>query len=192
MSKNIKSISNPKLKLEILTSEEVKKIHEATLWIIEHVGIRFPSQRALEIWRSSGRTMSEWLSQPLRPILPGWRFATISLEPGDRSVLHERIGRRYRDMMAAGLLDEVKALHERSDLHPGLPSIRCVGYRQLWDYLDGRVTREEAIERAIAATRQLAKRQITWLRAMPERTIIDCLSEHAAHQVVAQFRRSLG
>ena len=149
-------------------------------------------QRALEIWRSSGRTMSEWLSQPLRPILPGWRFATISLEPGDRSVLHERIGRRYRDMMAAGLLDEVKALHERSDLHPGLPSIRCVGYRQLWDYLDGRVTREEAIERAIAATRQLAKRQMTWLRAMPERTIIDCLSEHAAHQVVAQFRRSLG
>ncbi|TAN30067.1 MAG: tRNA (adenosine(37)-N6)-dimethylallyltransferase MiaA [Castellaniella sp.] len=149
-------------------------------------------QRALEIWRSSGRTMSDWLSHPLRPVLPGWRFATISLEPADRSVLHDRIGRRYQDMMAAGLLDEVRALHQRGDLHPGLPSIRCVGYRQLWDHLEGRVPLEDAIERAIAATRQLAKRQLTWLRAMRERTLIDCLSGQATDQVVAAFAEMTG
>ena len=144
-------------------------------------------QRALEIWRSSGRTMSDWLSHPALPVLPGWHFATISLEPGDRGVLHERIARRYQDMMSSGLLDEVRVLHQRSDLHPGLPSIRCVGYRQLWDHLDGRVALDDAMERAIAATRQLAKRQITWLRAMPGRIIIDCLSGQAVDQVVSAF-----
>jgi tRNA dimethylallyltransferase len=149
-------------------------------------------QRALEIWRSSGRTMSDWLSHPTRPVLPGWRFATISLEPGDRGVLHERIARRYQDMMAAGLLDEVRTLRQRRDLHPGLPSIRCVGYRQLWDHLDGRVALDDAMERAIAATRQLAKRQLTWLRAMPGRTIIDCLSGQAVDQVVSAFAGMTG
>jgi tRNA dimethylallyltransferase len=149
-------------------------------------------QRALEIWRSSGRAMSDWLSHPPRPVLPGWRFTAISLEPSDRGALHERIGRRYQDMMAAGLLDEVRALHQRDDLHPGLPSIRCVGYRQLWDHLEGRVPLEDATERAIAATRQLAKRQLTWLRAMRERTLIDCLSGQAIDQVVAAFARMTG
>jgi tRNA dimethylallyltransferase len=149
-------------------------------------------QRALEIWRSSGRAMSDWLSHPPRPVLPGWRFTAISLEPSDRGALHERIGRRYQDMMAAGLLDEVRALHQRDDLHPGLPSIRCVGYRQLWDHLEGRVPLEDATGRAIAATRQLAKRQLTWLRAMRERTLIDCLSGQAIDQVVAAFARMTG
>ncbi|WP_417251825.1 tRNA (adenosine(37)-N6)-dimethylallyltransferase MiaA [Castellaniella sp.] len=141
-------------------------------------------QRALEIWRTSGRPMSDWLAQASQPVLPDWQFLTISLEPSDRLVLHRRIAQRYEAMMAAGLLDEVRALHARADLHPGLPSIRCVGYRQLWEYLDGDTSLNEAVERAIAATRQLAKRQITWLRALPERVTVDCLADNAAEQVL--------
>lgn len=141
-------------------------------------------QRALEIWRTSGRPMSDWLAQASQPVLPDWQFLTISLEPSDRLVLHRRIAQRYEAMMAAGLLDEVRALHARADLHPGLPSIRCVGYRQLWEYLDGDTSLDEAVERAIAATRQLAKRQITWLRALPERVTVDCLADNAAEQVL--------
>jgi tRNA dimethylallyltransferase len=93
-------------------------------------------------------------------------------------------------MMEQGLLQEVQALHQRPDLHTGLPSVRCVGYRQLWDYLDGRQDKRQAIEQAIAATRQLAKRQLTWLRSQPDRHIIDCLAPDAARQAVdkiAQF-----
>ena len=148
-------------------------------------------QRALEIWRGSGRAMSDWLARPPQPVLPGWRFLTISLEPSDRSVLHARIAQRYQAMIGAGLLDEVRALHARPDLHPGLPSIRCVGYRQLWDHLDGRVSLDQAIEQAIAATRQLAKRQITWLRSLPQRTSVDCLSDQAAAEVARHCARAL-
>ncbi|CAM5219455.1 tRNA dimethylallyltransferase OS=Castellaniella defragrans OX=75697 GN=miaA PE=3 SV=1 [Castellaniella defragrans] len=147
-------------------------------------------QRALEIWRTSGRSMSDWLAHPPQPVLPGWTFKTISLEPSDRRVLHERIATRFQAMMAAGLLEEVRTLHDRGDLHPGLPSIRCVGYRQLWDLLEGRVSRETAIEQAIAATRQLAKRQFTWLRSLPERVVIDSLSDQAVDQVITQFARA--
>ncbi|MGX5659878.1 tRNA (adenosine(37)-N6)-dimethylallyltransferase MiaA [Castellaniella ginsengisoli] len=149
-------------------------------------------QRALEIWHSSGRPMSDWLAQPPVPVLPGWRFETISLEPSDRAVLHDRIARRYQAMIAAGLLDEVRGLHVRADLHPGLPSIRCVGYRQLWDHLDGRISMDQAIEQAIAATRQLAKRQITWLRSLPRRIPVDCLSDRAAAEITRHCARLLG
>ena len=149
-------------------------------------------QRALEIWHSSGRPMSDWLAQPPVPVLPGWRFETISLEPSDRAVLHARIARRYQAMIAAGLLDEVRSLHARADLHPGLPSIRCVGYRQLWDHLDGRISLDQAIEQAIAATRQLAKRQITWLRSLPQRIHVDCLSDRAAAEITRHCAHMLG
>ncbi|GAA0776920.1 tRNA (adenosine(37)-N6)-dimethylallyltransferase MiaA [Castellaniella ginsengisoli] len=148
-------------------------------------------QRALEIWRGSGRPMSDWLARPAQAVLPDWRFLTLSLEPSDRSVLHARIAQRYRAMIDAGLLDEVRALHARPDLHPGLPSIRCVGYRQLWDHLDGRISLEQAIEQAIAATRQLAKRQITWLRSLPQRTRVDCLSERAMDTIARHCARTL-
>ncbi|MER1965975.1 tRNA (adenosine(37)-N6)-dimethylallyltransferase MiaA [Castellaniella sp. GW247-6E4] len=144
-------------------------------------------QRALEIWRGSGRSMTQWLhDRPAAP-LPGWRHVTLSLEPGDRAWLHARIARRYGAMIDAGLVDEVRALHARGDLHPGLPSIRCVGYRQVWDFLEGRATLDQAVERAIAATRQLAKRQLTWLRGLPHRQVIDCQAEDAAARVVDAF-----
>ena len=144
-------------------------------------------QRALEIWRTSGTPMSHWLRHPAQPVLPGWQFATLSLEPSTRSVLHDRIAQRFQAMMKAGFLEEVQRLHERHDLNPGLPSIRCVGYRQLWDHLDGRTPLPQAAEQAIAATRQLAKRQFTWLRSIPERIVIDSLADDATDQVVKAF-----
>lgn len=142
-------------------------------------------QRALEIWHLSGQPMSTLLQQG-RPgnAEDGPNYLTVSMEPSDRLALHRRIAQRYHLMLEQGLVEEVQRLYDRGDLHPGLPSIRCVGYRQLWDYLDGNVSKTHAVEQAIAATRQLAKRQLTWLRAQPDRIIVDCLSPNAAAQVL--------
>ena len=151
-------------------------------------------QRALEIYTLSGQPMSQLLAQRQAPILP-FDLLPISLEPSDRSVLHQRIASRFDAMLRDGpdgsLLDEVEQLRRRPDLHPGLPSMRCVGYRQTWEYLDGRIDLKTLRETGIAATRQLAKRQLTWLRAMPERHIIDCLAEDAAQQVAEIVRARL-
>lgn len=141
-------------------------------------------QRAIEIYRGSGVPMSEWLARSLPASDSPYRYVTLSLEPGDRLALHERIARRYRAMLDEGLLEEVARLYERGDLHTGLPSIRCVGYRQLWDHLDGKVSLQAAVEQAIAATRQLAKRQLTWLRSDPQRRMVDCLASDAASRVI--------
>lgn len=141
-------------------------------------------QRAIEIYRSSGRPMSAWLQDARSGQDAGHDYVAISLEPSDRLALHARIARRYQAMMKQGLLDEVRALHQRADLHPGLPSVRCVGYRQLWSHLDGQVDLDAAVEQAIAATRQLAKRQLTWLRSLPDRHVVDCLAPDAADRVL--------
>lgn len=142
-------------------------------------------QRALEICILSGKPMSELLHGADRNEgADAHRYATVSLEPVDRLALHARIAQRFDAMLAAGFIDEVRALRSRGDLHPGLPSIRCVGYRQLWAHLDGETTLDQAREQGIAATRQLAKRQITWLRAQPERVRIDCMAANAVDQAV--------
>lgn len=120
------------------------------------------------------------------------RYVTVSLEPTDRLALHARIAQRFDAMLAAGFLDEVRALRSRGDLQPGLPSIRCVGYRQLWAHLDGETTLAEAREQGIAATRQLAKRQITWLRAQPDRVQIDCMAGDAVDRAVDAVAGLLG
>ncbi|CAJ48335.1 tRNA (adenosine(37)-N6)-dimethylallyltransferase MiaA [Bordetella avium] len=141
-------------------------------------------QRALEVCLLSGRAMSALLTGTRRPAPSDLRFVTISLEPSDRAGLHARIAQRFDAMLQAGLEAEVRSLKQRTDLHPGLPSVRCVGYRQMWAYLDGEVSFDEAREQGIAATRQLAKRQLTWLRAQPERVIVDCLAAGTAARVV--------
>lgn len=141
-------------------------------------------QRAIEIYRSSGVPMSEWLARGKPNESDDFEYVTVSLEPSDRLALHARIAQRYQAMLDQGLMDEVRRLYARGDLHTGLPSVRCVGYRQLWDHIEGRCTFDEAIERAIAATRQLAKRQLTWLRSDPARHQVDCLSPHAVGQVI--------
>ncbi|WP_221800728.1 tRNA (adenosine(37)-N6)-dimethylallyltransferase MiaA [Oceanobacter mangrovi] len=124
-------------------------------------------QRALEVYRVSGKTLTQfWEEQQTEP-LP-YHVVNFAVCPKDRAVLHQRIAMRYRQMMADGFLEEVRALYQRGDLHTGLPSIRAVGYRQVWEYLQGEYDYDSMIERGIIATRQLAKRQITWLRSWPD------------------------
>ena len=145
--------------------------------------------RALEVWRSSGTTLSSL--QGVRDDRPRRDLIALSLEPSDRSALHVRIERRFDAMLAAGFLEEVKSLYTRGDLDPRMPSIRCVGYRQAWAHLEGSVDRATMREQGIAATRQLAKRQITWLRSMPGRIVVDCLADDAIEQVVHEAVRVL-
>ncbi|MDT6960500.1 tRNA (adenosine(37)-N6)-dimethylallyltransferase MiaA [Cupriavidus sp. SZY C1] len=149
-------------------------------------------QRALEIFRLSGQPMSALLArQADARTFAGAadaRYRVIALEPSDRAVLHARIAARFDAMLEGGLLDEVKALRARGDLHLGLPSMRCVGYRQVWEYLDGDCDFATMRERGIAATRQLCKRQLTWLRSTPERVSVDAL----APDYVAQVARAAG
>lgn len=136
-------------------------------------------QRALEIHELTGQPMSTLLGGlPRAASADQWRV--ISLEPGDRSVLHVRIARRFRQMLEAGLIEEVERLRADPRIHAALASMKSVGYRQVWDLLEGRIGRDELPERAIAATRQLAKRQLTWLRSMTARTIIDCTASDSS------------
>lgn len=146
-------------------------------------------QRAIEVCRLSGQPMSSLLARRASPPGHGYQYVTLSLEPSERPALHARIAQRYRAMMEAGLLDEVATLHARADLHPGLPSVRCVGYRQLWACLDGQTTPAQAEEQAIAATRRLAKHQMTWLRGLTERQVIDCMSPDATRRIIDAVAR---
>lgn len=127
--------------------------------------------RALEVWTSTGQTLSSF-HQSAKASAPDWHIPIISLEPSDRHWLHQRIAQRFDQMLAQGLMDEVRALRHRGDLKPDLPSMRCVGYRQAWQGLDEGWSEAEIRERGIFATRQLAKRQITWLRSLPERLVV--------------------
>jgi tRNA dimethylallyltransferase len=127
--------------------------------------------RALEVWSATGQTLSSF-HQSAKAAAPQWHIPVLSLEPQDRSWLHQRIAQRFEQMMAQGFMDEVRQLRARGDLNPNLPSMRCVGYRQAWQGLDEGWSEAEICERGIFATRQLAKRQITWLRGMGGRHVI--------------------
>ncbi len=127
--------------------------------------------RALEVYEISGKTLTELTKKQGKP-LP-FRVKQFAISPKERKEIHRRIELRFEKMIAAGFEEEVQALYARKDLHPDLPSIRCVGYRQMWDYLDGNCTLDEAVFRGICATRQLAKRQITWLRGWNDLTWLD-------------------
>ncbi len=141
-------------------------------------------QRALEVWHTSGRPLSEWHADAAPrsgDFAPPESLKLVSLEPHDRGWLHERIALRFDAMMSGGLIAEVRGLMARGDLHPDLPSMRCVGYRQAWaalqtdDALQRGQSQWHALrETGVAATRQLAKRQLTWLRSMPDRLVVDC------------------
>lgn len=127
--------------------------------------------RALEICLVSGQPMSALLARQQAQQLP-WSFTHFALMPTSRQWLHERIARRFHLMMEQGFLQEVETLYQRGDLLGDLPAIRAVGYRQAWDYLGGNLSREEMVDRAIIATRQLAKRQLTWLRGWPDLNLL--------------------
>jgi tRNA dimethylallyltransferase len=161
-------------------------------------------QRALEVWQLSGQPLSGFharasrreLSASGEPATP----ALISLEPNDRAWLHRRIGERFDAMLEAGLVEEVRSLRARGDLHAELPAMRCVGYRQVWQALNAGLTGNALLdavrETGRAATRQLAKRQITWLRSMPQRQVIACDAdgalESAVRAALAQARSLTG
>lgn len=148
-------------------------------------------QRALEIVTLTGRPLAESYAKreddaPLPPL------TVLSLEPSDRAWLHARIEQRFDQMLAQGLVDEVRALRARYRLDPGMPSMRCVGYRQAWSFLEGEIDAATLRDTGIYATRQLAKRQITWLRSMQIDQRIDCLRSDAEERVLDHFARVCG
>ena len=159
-------------------------------------------QRAIEVWAATGQPLSAF-QQKLQgagatsatPGTPATPATLVSLEPLDRAWLHSRIALRFEQMMAAGFIDEVVHLRARGDLDIDMPSIRCVGYRQVWEALDAGLdlgnprTLAEVTERGIAATRQLAKRQVTWLRSMPQRHVLACDGGLSAEALAEQALR---
>jgi tRNA dimethylallyltransferase len=159
-------------------------------------------QRALEVFRVSGRPLSAWHgqadlrhsegeAQAAAAAAAAARWPMLSLEPDSRAWLHQRIAERFDAMLAAGLIDEVRALRARPDLHSGLPSMRCVGYRQAWAALDAG-TLDGLRQAGIAATRQLAKRQLTWLRSTPARTPFAPDRAGEFERAIGQARRVAG
>lgn len=143
-------------------------------------------QRALEIFMLTGQPMSVLLaaSSHFNESAPAYHFVPITLEPSNRSILHERIAQRFDAMLANGFVDEVRTLYGRGDLHTGLPSMRCVGYRQVWAYLDGTINYTTLRTKSIIATCQLCKRQLTWIRSIPERIVIDCCTNDVIERTV--------
>ncbi|OGT19146.1 MAG: tRNA (adenosine(37)-N6)-dimethylallyltransferase MiaA [Gammaproteobacteria bacterium RBG_16_57_12] len=134
-------------------------------------------QRALEVHELTGRPLSAFFAEQGQTTLP-YEVVKLIVAPADRAVLHRRIHERFLTMLAQGLVEEVRDLRARGDLHVRLPAMRSVGYRQVWDYLEGQYTYDEMVERAVIATRQLAKRQLTWLRSEPEARWFDALEEN--------------
>jgi len=147
-------------------------------------------QRALEIYYITGKSMTDLLKKPKYVYFP-YTPIRIALVPGDRAVLHERIAARFDAMLSAGLVDEVRRLQDEYALDPDTPAMRCVGYRQALDHITGKISLEELREQGIAATRQLAKRQLTWLRGMDDVTEFDCLAEDVGDLVLEYVRQEL-
>ena len=154
--------------------------------------------RALEVWHISGQTMTQLRAKQSlekQQLLASngahlpYNVATFAIAPQQRSVLHERIAQRFQQMLEQGFIAEVEALRQRGDLHVDLPSIRAVGYRQAWAYLDGEYAYDEMFERGIIATRQLAKRQFTWLRSWDDVEWLDSLSCNKMSQVLKRLER---
>ena len=152
--------------------------------------------RALEVFKLTGLPLSHFQQLNNKKTIADYAdkqtdSALISLEPGDRVWLHARIAQRFDAMLAAGFMDEMQTLRARGDLHADLPSMRCVGYRQAWEALEGTSPMAELRDKCIFATRQLAKRQITWLRSMPQRHIVPCDEPGALQRVLAKVHEVL-
>ena len=145
-------------------------------------------QRALEVVLLTGRSIESFWQEQAEKVLP-WDLLPLALMPMDRAELHRRIALRYDLMLEQGFKAEVEALRARGDLHLGLPSMRCVGYRQMWQHLDGELTESEMMDKAIVATRQLAKRQMTWLRGWNGAICVDPLDK--TQDLVAQTLRQI-
>jgi tRNA dimethylallyltransferase len=147
-------------------------------------------QRALEVFRLAGRPLSALLAES-KCQLPPYDFLSLGLLPTERSVLHQRIAQRYDAMLKAGLEDEIDMLRAKYQLNLNLPSMRCVGYRQIWEVQDGLAPRNEMRDRGVYATRQLAKRQITWMTNTLQPETFDCLAENIASVTVERVTKFL-
>jgi tRNA dimethylallyltransferase len=145
-------------------------------------------QRALEVYEVTGRTLTELFAEQGDEPFP-YHAIRLIVAPAERWVLHERITMRFHGMLRQGLVDEVRRLYDRGDLDLQKPAMRAVGYRQGWEYLDGKVSYVEMVEHAIIATRQLAKRQLTWLRAEEQATWFDSLNPNVLHEVLRYLAR---
>lgn len=156
-----------------------------------HPNDRQRIQRALEVIRLSGEKMSVLQQQGMKDGLR-YRVLKIVVCPESRQQLHEQIERRFKQMLAAGFLDEMKMLRARYSLDPRMPSMRCVNYRQAWQYMEEEITREEMIEKALAATRQLAKRQLTWLRQESDAIWYDSHEDEAQQSLFNEVARFIG
>lgn len=147
-------------------------------------------QRALEVVRLTGKPMSDYWRAGRAAALP-YQLLPIALIPADRALLHEHIARRFDAMLGAGLIDEVRALREKYRLNAAMPSMRCVGYRQVWGYLEGEFGRDEMRDRGVFATRQLAKRQLTWLRGMQDIVEVEPYAGAAGMSVLSMVSAGL-
>ncbi len=183
-----------------IASEGIAALHAELAQVDPVTAQRLPPgdtqriQRALEVWHASGQPLSSFHTRSgNEPKASPWQATLVSLEPQDRAWLHHRIALRFEQMMAQGFMDEVMRLRQRPDLHPGLPSIRCVGYRQVWEALDAGLSLDDpkvlrqVMDQGIAATRQLAKRQLTWLRSMPQRVVVACDGDGVLPQLTRAF-----
>ncbi|MEQ1630442.1 MAG: tRNA (adenosine(37)-N6)-dimethylallyltransferase MiaA, partial [Gallionella sp.] len=168
-------VANPAVRAELdimIADHGIAKLHEQLANVDAETAARLAPndtqriQRAMEVYLLTGTAMSELLKNKPESTLP-YRTLNIALLPSDRAVLHNRIATRFKQMMEHGLVDEVRNLRKKYELQPELPSMRCVGYRQAWQYLDGEIDGTQLYETGVAATRQLAKRQLTWLRSTP-------------------------
>jgi tRNA dimethylallyltransferase len=185
--------SNPEVRAALdaeIAQHGIQALHRQLALVDAETAARLHStdtqriQRAMEIYYISGQPMSTLIRKPLSPAPEFGRIAgslpyhitSIALMPGDRAQLHARIATRFNDMIKQGLLDELRELRKKYPLHANMTSMRCVGYRQAWRFIEGEISTSELLETGLAATRQLAKRQLTWLRSMPEHIEIDCLS----------------
>ncbi len=146
-------------------------------------------QRALEVYEISGKTLSEFWQQQATQELP-YKLAKIAYFPQDRELLRQRIAQRFHQMLKLGFIEEVEALRARGDLSLDMPSMRCVGYRQVWEYIEGVLNRDEMVEKAITATRQLAKRQLTWLRKEQNCNFYD-IEVSTAEKIMKNLKKSL-
>ena len=179
--------STPARVVEMLVNAQLAQVDPATAARLAPADSQ-RIQRALEVFRISGLPLSHFHARANAVGESGPGAPLIALEPQDRAWLHTRIAQRFDMMLEQGLVDEVKTLRARGDLHPNLPSMRCVGYRQVWEALDGVSPMAELRDKGIFATRQLAKRQITWLRSMPARQVVACDVPDALAQVLRAVR----
>ena len=178
----------------------IKRLHARLAEVDAETAARLHStdtqriQRAMEIYRLSGQPMSVLIKHQAQDKLP-YRIQSIALVPSDRAVLHQRIATRFANMLEQGLVDELHGLREKYPLHPNMTSMRCVGYRQAWEYMEGEISEAELLEKGIVATRQLAKRQLTWLRSTPNVIELDCLApglEQSVFDTVSGHIQDLG